>query len=115
MRPATDHATTPPRRRDIIHVATPLTPHQLRLAVVEQVAHRHGLDVADLLAPSSVLGAADRHLAHARAEAATALRDEFNDSFPRIGRLLGNRNHSTIKIAITRHRQRTARAATAAA
>jgi chromosomal replication initiation ATPase DnaA len=90
------------RRRDIIHVATPATPYQARMAVVKQVAARHGYDAADLIAPSTTPGAAGRKLARARGEAALALRDQFNDSWPHIGRLLGNRDHSSIITAANR-------------
>lgn len=97
------------RTRDIIHVASAPTPHAARMAVVRQVAQRHGYDASDLLAPSTTPGAAGRDLSAVRGEAAVALRTQFQDSWPRIARLLGNRDHSTIMTAAHRFKQRAAK------
>ncbi|MBU6167093.1 MAG: hypothetical protein KGQ52_13345 [Alphaproteobacteria bacterium] len=96
------------RRRDILHVASAPTPYAARMAVVKQVAARHGFDAADLCAPSTTTGAAGRELAAARGEAAAALRTRFNDSWPHIARLLGNRHHTTMITAAKRYSTRAA-------
>lgn len=96
------------RRRDIIYVATPATPYAARMAVVKQVAMRHGYDASDLIAPSTVPGSCARQLSQVRGEAALALRDQFQDSWPHIGRILGARDHSSIITAAARFKARAA-------
>lgn len=82
---------------DILHVATPgfgQMPRQQRIAVVQEVADRHGVSL------EAVLGASrGREVVAARWEAMRRIHNEFGDSTPRIGRLF-NRDHTTVLHAL---------------
>jgi chromosomal replication initiation ATPase DnaA len=66
------------------------TPREQRIDLIARVAVAHGLTVADLLGPSH-----KRKLAYARWEAMAAIKAEFDDSLPMIGRLF-NRDHTSV-------------------
>lgn len=69
--------------------------------ICREVADKHGISITDLCS--------DRHVPHlviARDEAAYRCRFETRHSYPRIGRALGNRHHSTVIVAVRRHAAR---------
>jgi chromosomal replication initiator protein len=81
-------------------------PHQRRMAgaaIVDRVAARHGLTLADLLGQSRIW-----RIARARQAAYAAIRIELGWSLPRIGRLFGGRDHTTILKGIRAHERRQA-------
>lgn len=59
--------------------------------VIEAVADSHGVTVADLVGPRR-----DQQIARARHHAMHQLHSELGLSSPVIGRLLGNRDHTTV-------------------
>jgi chromosomal replication initiation ATPase DnaA len=88
----------------IAQVAAP--PARVKLtprAIVEQVAHQHGL-VAEQLIGASRLGP----IVKARHEAMYRLRNETKLSAPQIARALGRTDHSTVLWGVKRHAERIA-------
>lgn len=86
----------------IVNRATPersITPRQFTNAIVESVLVRHpGVTVADVFGPRR-----DRHIVAARFEAiaeVAAARPWW--SYPTLGRIFGNRDHTTIMHALKR-------------
>lgn len=59
--------------------------------ILKGVAREYGLTINDLRGESKC-----RHIAHPRQIAYIRLRDETNLSYPAIGRIMGNRDHTTI-------------------
>jgi chromosomal replication initiation ATPase DnaA len=64
------------------------------------VAWRHGLTMDDLRGPRTA-----RKYSRARQEAYANLYDTGRYSLPRIGKWLGERDHSTVLMGIRRHRK----------
>ena len=59
--------------------------------ILREVAREYGLTINDLRGESKC-----RHIAHPRQIAYIRLRDETDLSYPAIGRILGNRDHTTV-------------------
>lgn len=59
--------------------------------ILKEVAREYGLTINDLRGDNRC-----RHIAHPRQMAYVRLRDETSLSYPAIGRILGNRDHTTI-------------------
>lgn len=59
--------------------------------ILKEVAQAHGVTVNDLRGESRF-----RHIAHARQEAYTRLRDETAMSYPAIARVMAKKDHTTI-------------------
>lgn len=74
---------------------------QKRDEVLAYVAHKHGCSIADLKGPRG-----KQALANARHEAMWMLR-KLGMSYPRIGAILGGRDHSTIVHGVMKHAERT--------
>lgn len=68
---------------------------------VEVLARRHGLTKEDLIGHDR-----SRRYAWPRQEAMAMLRDRWGLSLPRIGQILGGRDHTTILYGIRRHKER---------
>ena len=77
-------------------------PRGLAAQVLADVAERHGLTVADLIGPRRL-----RHIAHPRQEAMFCLR-ACGWTLPRIGRAIGDRDHTTVLHGIRAHQKRMA-------
>jgi hypothetical protein len=78
--------------------------------ICQQIAHRHGLTVADMRGPRR-----DHHAAHARHEVMWALMKTGRWSTTQIGRYLGDRDHTTVIHGIRRYEARLAKAKLSAA
>jgi hypothetical protein len=76
-------------------------------SIVGEIAMKHGLKLGDLVGPSRSL-----KIAHPRQEAMWALKQENRWSLPRIGQLLGGRDHTTVLHGIRRHEERASEAKT---
>lgn len=76
------------------------SPAEKRQRVLREVCEAHGVRFVDLTGPSRV-----KHLTAARHEACYRLRDEVGLSWPRIGTILGGRDHSTIIYGARKHAQ----------
>ena len=76
-----------------------MTPAQR--AIIEDVARRHNLTMADMLGKSQ-----ERRVARPRQEAMWMLRQTGRWSLPQIGRALGNRDHTTIRFGIIKYAER---------
>lgn len=63
--------------------------------IIEEVANRHGLSVAEMIGPSRQL-----RLVKARQSAVKRLRGETTLTLKAIGMLLGHRDHSTVLNAL---------------
>lgn len=72
------------------------------------VAMKHGLSLADLIGPSR-----RRKVARPRQEAFAAVQEKHGYSLPKIGRLFGGRDHTTVLHGIREHAKRVAAAAAA--
>ena len=59
--------------------------------ILREVAREYGLTINDLRGENKC-----RHIAHPRQVAYIRLRDETDLSYPAIGRILGNRDHTTV-------------------
>ena len=82
------------------------TPKGRLLAIVDEVARRHGLTRTDLLSDNRT-----EHFAHARQEAYWELRrHETKPTYPQIGRLMG-RDHTTVLYGERKHQARLEREA----
>ena len=68
---------------------------------IEALARRHGLTKEDLIGQDRA-----RRIAWPRQEAMLMLRERWGLSYPRIGQLLGYRDHSTIIHGIRKQRER---------
>lgn len=84
------------RRRAVKDNAMPRA--EMRVAILCEVATKHGVTINELRGRSK-----EMHIASARHEAAYRLREEMGLSFPRIGVLLGHRDHTTILNSWRRH------------
>lgn len=83
------------RQRDIIDVRQIKTPREIRMAVIEEVADRHGVPVEEVMG-----GRRDKRIAQARRASMAAIKARFpNDTLPMIGRLF-NRDHTTVLHAL---------------
>lgn len=83
------------RHIDIIDVRQIKTPREIRMAVIEEVAERHGVPLRHVLSRRR-----DRHIVAARHAAIRELRERFDgDSLPNIARLF-NRDHTSIVHAL---------------
>ena len=72
--------------------------------ILKEVCEKHAVSLAELKCE-----ARPNKFANARFEACYRLRHELRDfSYPRIGRILGGRDHTTCFHAVKRHRQRLA-------
>lgn len=69
--------------------------------ILEEVAAKHGLQVKDITSPART-----RPIVNARHEAAYRLRNEAGLSFPQIGRLIGNRDHTSALHGVRMHSAR---------
>lgn len=69
--------------------------------IVQDVADRHGVDVADLLGPSH-----ERRLVRARQEAAYLLAEQHHACLTAIAEALGRTDHTTARHAIHEHARR---------
>lgn len=76
---------------------------QLARKLAVAVATKHGISFADLVSDRR-----QANLVRARQEAMWRLKRNTRLSLPQIGRILGNRDHSTILYGIRRHEQRLA-------
>lgn len=77
-----------------------ITPRDRVMAVVREVAERHGLLVSDLLMASHEPGARAHRRARARQEAMVLVGEAFpHMSTPQIGTFFGGRDHSTVLYA----------------
>lgn len=77
--------------------ATP-TPRSVTMAIIDEVARKHGLTKAVLISRCQW-----RNVATARHEAAYRLVTELGFSLPMAGRALGNRDHTTILNSLQRY------------
>lgn len=86
-----------------------ITPRDRVMAVVREVADRHGLLVSDLLMGSHEPGARRHDRARARQEAMVLVGDAFpHMSLPQIGAFFGGRDHTTVIYAKRAHAKRKA-------
>lgn len=69
--------------------------------IVEAVAERHGLTVADLKGPARA-----SRVSQPRHEAMHEMRERTSQSLPAIGRFLGGRDHATVIHGVRRHQER---------
>ena len=92
-----------PERRGIRpdHLKTWIPPKQ----IIEETAEKHGIAVSELIGESRC-----KHYVIARQEAAYRIRKECGYGLPRIGKLLGGRDHTTILHACRAHEKRMATA-----
>jgi len=72
------------------------------LAIVADVARQHDLAPYWLLVPDGKGGARRKPVAVARFHAMAELRTRLNWSYPRIGRLLGGRDHTAVMHGVKR-------------
>lgn len=77
------------------------TPRQRFNRIISRVAEKHQISVADLLGPSPA-----RRFSHPRQEAMAEVKETFAYSLPRIGRLFGGRDHTTVLFGIRAHQAR---------
>lgn len=83
------------RQRDIIDVRQIKTPREIKMAVIEEVAERHGVPLRHVLSKRR-----DRHIVAARHAAIREVRERFDgDSLPNIAKLFG-RDHTTVLHAL---------------
>lgn len=82
--------------RDIIHVN-----RRPAMFIIEQVAKRWDLSAEDLLGPSRL-----KRIAHPRQQAMYEIRETLGYSLPRIGRIFGNRDHTTVLHSVRAHAAR---------
>lgn len=94
-------AKTPATTHQLTIVLPPRPPFVVAGELLQSVADKHRVTVSDLKGRSR-----RRDIGHARQEAMTTVRDVLGWSLPRIGRLLGNRDHTTILEGIKQHRAR---------
>jgi chromosomal replication initiation ATPase DnaA len=88
-----------------------ITPRDRVMAVVREVADRHGLLVSDLLMGSHESGARRHDRAAARQEAMVLVGERFpHMSTPQIGTFFGGRDHTTVIYARIAHAKRKAEA-----
>jgi chromosomal replication initiation ATPase DnaA len=88
------------RVRDIIDVWSVQTPRDLRMAVIAEVADRHGVPVEEVMG-----GRREKIIARARQDSMAAIKARFpNDTLPMIGRLF-NRDHTTVLHALRKQRR----------
>jgi chromosomal replication initiator protein len=69
--------------------------------ILIEVAERHEVTVKDIKSHSHKM-----KMVHARQEAAYLMQKELKLSLPRIGRVIGKRDHTTILHAIRRYKKR---------
>ena len=93
-----------PERRGIRpdHLKTWTPPKQ----IIQEAAQKHGITVSELIGESRC-----KHYVIARQEAAYRIRKECGYGLPRIGKLLGGRDHTTILHACRAHEKRMAASA----
>lgn len=70
-------------------------------AIAHEVAKKHGITVNELMAHRR-----NKKYAYARFEFCWRAHHETRHSYPRIGKFLGGRDHTTIMYAVTRHQER---------
>ena len=75
--------------------AFPLTPAQL---ILQEVADKHGITVKDMKGDCR-----KNKFSRARQEAAYIIKDRLGMSLPKIGRILGNKDHTTVLHGIRKH------------
>lgn len=75
-------------------------PVTLSALILRQVAKKHGVKISDLKGPSR-----ENRFTKARFEACYRLKEEAAMSFPRIGRILGGRDHTTALSGYRRWRE----------
>lgn len=75
--------------------------HQRVLATIEATAQRHGITLKDIMAHDRA-----RRFAWPRQEAMYRVRQKYGLSYPRIGQIMGNRDHTTILHGVRRHEER---------
>lgn len=71
------------------------------MASIESVARSYGLTKEELIGHNR-----ERRVAWPRQEAMTMLRDRWGLSYPRIGQILGGRDHTTVMAGIRKQRER---------
>ena len=76
----------------------PFTKRKSARQIVAEVALKHGLKMSDLTGPYR-----HKSIVKARHEAMWRVRDETNLSYPQIGRVLGNRDHTTVLHGVRKH------------
>lgn len=69
--------------------------------IIDEVAIKHGLSVLDIISERR-----ERHVVIARHEAMWRCKNETIFSFPRIGKVLGGRDHSTVIHGVKMHQKR---------
>ena len=75
--------------------------HQRVLATIESTAQRHGITLKDIMGHDRA-----RRFAWPRQEAMYMVRQKYGLSYPRIGQIMGNRDHTTILHGVRRHKER---------
>ena len=75
--------------------AFPFTPAQL---ILQEVADKHGITVKDMKGRCR-----KNKFSRARQEAAYIIKERLGMSLPKIGRILGNKDHTTILHGIRKH------------
>jgi len=94
----------PPIETKYKEVRTPQTHRKRRrkknpaAEIIEQVAEKHDINPIDIIGPWR-----GRLVIPARFEAAYRMRAETNHSYPKIGKILGGRDHTTIMHAVKTH------------
>lgn len=73
----------------------------MRADILDQAAQVFGVSAADLIGPSRA-----QHIAYARQAVCYALREQTALSLVEIGKLLGGRDHTTIRHAVQAAEQR---------
>ena len=81
----------------LVHVEIPPTPAQ---AILKDVAEKHGVTVTEIKNHSHKM-----KIVKARQEAAYRMKTELCLSLPKIGRVMGKRDHTTILHAIRRYKK----------
>lgn len=69
--------------------------------ILKEVAEKHSVTISEMQGPSRV-----DHITWARHEACYRLREEMGLSFPRIGVIMGGRDHTTALNSYKRHKWR---------
>lgn len=78
------------------------TPREIAMRDIRVIAELHGVKAEDVVGPSR-----KKHLIPARFEAMAHMRQVHGWSLPRIGRLFGGRDHTTVLYAIRRYKEMT--------
>lgn len=84
--------------KEVYRESHPAPPPFRAESIIASVSRKHGFSVADMKSPRR-----ERGLVRARNEAAWELKRQTTLSLPQIGKKLGNRDHTTIIYAISRH------------